>query len=340
MKIFKKLMIASLCFLWSINSQAQLFKYNGKTYDSGDLGGKFKVQLYELESNHHTSKQKVVELAVLDLYLAEVAKKEKKPLSAVRDRLLAVKEPSEKELKDFYEQNKNKIPYPYDQVKSQLIRFVKQQNTAKKTAELVEKAKKSGKFQFLIEAPKAPKIDINTKGFASKGKATSKITVVEFADYKCPHCRQAYMEFKGLHKKYGDKINFVFIDFPLSPVSTSVAEAAYCAKQQNKYWEFHALLYEKQKDVSLEALPKLAEEIKLNKDQFNKCVKNRDGKEFVEKGKAEGERVGVQATPTIFVNGQKATGGAHNHDHGAGHHHHHGATGETAELIKAALKVL
>jgi protein-disulfide isomerase len=294
-----------LAFSFTAQGAETLFKLGGKNYQVDDLAPKFKTRFYEAEKQLYHIKEAVINEVLLDLYFEDLAKSSKKTVDAVRAEQLKTAEPSDKEIKDFYESNKARIPYPYDQVKGELARYVKEQKTHEKQMALVEKVKKDKKFALSIKEPAAPKIDVQTAGFVNRGKNGAKVTVVEFADYKCGHCKEASKVFKKLYEEFDEKVNFVFIDFPIIHGSEEIAKGSHCAKEQNKYWEYHSLAFEKQGDKEQGTPTSLAKAVGLDEGKFQKCMKDEATMKIVKRGKEEGERLGVAGTPAIFINGER-----------------------------------
>lgn len=149
------------------------------------------------------------------------------------------------------------------------------------------------------------------------GNKEAKVTIVEYADFQCPFCKKFHDTiFKNLQKDFIDsnKIKFVYQDFPfLGEESFLAAEAAACAKDQGKYWEFHNRIYEVQAGENVgtyipENLKKLAAGLGLNAEQFNQCLDSHKTKSLVETSYDSAVGYGVEATPTIFINGKKLEG--------------------------------
>ena len=139
-----------------------------------------------------------------------------------------------------------------------------------------------------------------------RGKADAKITMVEFSDFQCPFCLQAYTTVKSLLKKYDGKVKLSYRDLPLLPTPPGVpgsAEAARCAGEQGKYWEYHDLLFENQDDVGREAFLDHAETVKLDLEQFKTCLDSGKFKAAVQQDFQEGIRLGLTGTPGFFING-------------------------------------
>ena len=153
------------------------------------------------------------------------------------------------------------------------------------------------------------------------GSADAKVLIIEFGDYQCPTCRQFWKDIEPrLKKDYIDtgKVKLVFRDFPLTthPEAVLAAMAVNCARDQNKYWEFHDKVFREQYNkgddvIRLKSadLKKWAKDIKLDSAAFDQCLDAEKYKAEVMKDKMEGEAAGVQGTPTFFING-RVMGGA------------------------------
>jgi protein-disulfide isomerase len=215
-------------------------------------------------------------------------------------------------MKAWYEENKSRIPpnYQFDQIKGEIAKIVKQEEMKKKRESVVEKIKKDKKFSLALTAPVSPVIELKTDGFPSKGKDGAKVTVVEFADYQCPHCKSAAEAMKKISEKMKDRLKFVYIDFPINPsgISKLVAEGSHCAGEQGKYWEYHYKAFEGQSTLDKESPSKLAKELKLDEAKFKACFDGTKSKAIVEKGRQEGDRIGVSGTPYIIINNRRYLG--------------------------------
>jgi protein-disulfide isomerase len=146
-----------------------------------------------------------------------------------------------------------------------------------------------------------------------QGSAKASIEIVEYGDFQCPDCGDAYPVIKQIQKTYGDQIRFVFRNLPLTDIHTYAkiaALAAEAAGQQNKYWEMHDLIYEHQEELSNELLYSLARKLGLNAEQFEQDLHNRALLQKVKDDIQSAEDSQVPGTPTFFVNGKLFDGGA------------------------------
>jgi protein-disulfide isomerase len=154
-----------------------------------------------------------------------------------------------------------------------------------------------------------------TRGnFAVRGKPDAPVTIAVFSDFQCPYCARFAATMKGVTPAEADKVRLVFHNFPLSmhPWARPAAEAAACAKEQgNEYfWPLHDFMFDHQKDLNRDnLLGKLAEVTKglagFDQGKFATCVIERKTAAAVDQEVAFAEQNGVNATPTVFVNGQK-----------------------------------
>jgi len=154
------------------------------------------------------------------------------------------------------------------------------------------------------------------KAMITKGNPQAKATMVEFSDYQCPFCaRYATTTLKQIMETYGDKIYYVWHDFPLAfhQNASAAAIAARCAGEQGKYWEMHDELFANQstwaesKDSQVQ-FSEYAGKVGLDTTAFAACVKDKDFKTEISQDQKLASQVGVNATPTFFINGQKISG--------------------------------
>jgi protein-disulfide isomerase len=149
--------------------------------------------------------------------------------------------------------------------------------------------------------------DVPTGDNPSLGPADAAITIIEFSDYQCPYCRKWEQEaWPKIQAAYPGKIRLVYRDFPLysiHPESEAAAIAADCAGDQQKYWEFHDLLFSDQLPLGQDSYIKYATQVKLNVDQFTECITAQKFKENVSSNYSYASNLGVNSTPTFFVNG-------------------------------------
>lgn len=150
----------------------------------------------------------------------------------------------------------------------------------------------------------------------SIGQKGSSVVIIEFGCYMCHYTREAEPIVKELLKKYEGKILYVYRDFPISERHANAdwhSEAANCALEQGKFWQYHEKLFEMQEicgtaEDHIELLKEFAKEIGLNETRFNECLDSRKYREEVIKDFNDGIKAGVRGTPTFFINNRTIVG--------------------------------
>ncbi len=140
-----------------------------------------------------------------------------------------------------------------------------------------------------------------------KGSNQAKVTIFEFSDFSCPACAVMVDPLKQIEAVYGDKIKIVWKDFPMAtihPWSEKASEAARCAGEQNKFWDYHDLLFNNQTEFSDEFFDQTAKKLNLDQQAFGYCLKSGKMTPLIQKDFDEGLNVGVDGTPYFFINGQ------------------------------------
>lgn len=145
-----------------------------------------------------------------------------------------------------------------------------------------------------------------------QGSASAPVTLVEYGDYQCPYCGMAYPIVKSLQRALGNKLRFVFRNFPLSDsheFADHAAQAAEAAGAAGKFWEMHDTLYENQEQLSDRDLVTYAEQLGLDTTQLVRDLEEGTYAGRVREDFRSGVRSGVNGTPTFFVNGSRYDGG-------------------------------
>ena len=150
--------------------------------------------------------------------------------------------------------------------------------------------------------------NINTGINPAKGNSSSKIVIIEFSDFQCPSCASALHVIDAVLSMYD--VAFYHRNFPLPMHKNSMiaAEAAECANEQGKFWQYHDILFQNQEMLDKESLKGYAEQLGLDAAQFNACFDSQKYKSDIEKDFHDGERLGVGGTPTFFINNRKVEG--------------------------------
>jgi protein-disulfide isomerase/rhodanese-related sulfurtransferase/uncharacterized membrane protein len=143
------------------------------------------------------------------------------------------------------------------------------------------------------------------------GNPQAAVTLVEFGDLQCPSCAAADLELRELRKQYGDRVRFVFRQFPLPQMhqyAQKAAEASECAAQQGKFWEAVERFYKANGDLQESSLHRYAGEIGLDMAKFDQCLARGSVRSVIQRDTEDGRALGVRGTPTFFLGGQRIVG--------------------------------
>ncbi len=271
---------------------------------------KARPQLAAIESQVYQAKKRALDDIIDDYLIEQAARKAGMTKEAylkqeVQDKAPA---PTEKEMKDFYDQNQARIRQPFDRIKAPLENYMRRQKMNAARAELVAKLRQEAGVKVML---KAPRVDVSTQYSAgSTGPSNAPVTIVEFSDYQCPFCGRAESSVQEILKKYGDKVRLVYMDFPLPmhPYALKAAQAARCAGDQGKYWPFHDALFADQSKLDPKGLDATAARLKLDTKKFDQCTAGDLHLDQIKKSQQEGSDIGVDGTPTFVINGRLMNG--------------------------------
>ena len=185
-------------------------------------------------------------------------------------------------------------------------------------------ATKDGKLLFpsavdLTQKPTLPtaqpqeKVEVSADDDPVKGDKNAPVTIIEFSDFQCPFCGKFYKEtLPEIDEKYikTGKAKLVYRDYPLGSheFAQKAAEAAECADEQGKFWQYHDKLFENQDALTIDNLKRYARDTGLSASKFNDCLDSSRYKDEVNKDLKDGESYGVSGTPAFFINGNLISG--------------------------------
>jgi protein-disulfide isomerase len=142
------------------------------------------------------------------------------------------------------------------------------------------------------------------------GAANPKITIVEFSDFACPHCRASFTTIREISLKYKNYVKIIYRDFPvLTDYSLNLALAARCAGEQGLFWPMHDALFLNQGEIKTEKeISILARRIGVNKTKFKQCFNSKKYLAAINQNLNDARSLGITGTPTWFINGYKIEG--------------------------------
>lgn len=259
------------------------------------------AELLKLDRQRHELIARAVEQGVRDILVEqEAAKRGMTPEALVAAEVDGkLDRVSEAEVDAFYEKGKAQIRQPKERVAGQIRRYLAMED-------------------FVETLRVASDVEIHTEPFRvavaadgpAAGPADAKVTVIEFSDFECPYCRQAASAVEKLRETHADSVRLVYRQFPLEsihPRARKAGEASLCADEQGKFWEMHDRIFA-EKDIAADRLRAFAADLGLDTEAFGTCLDSGRHGETIDRDLEAGRRVGVERTPTFFINGRYITG--------------------------------
>lgn len=153
-------------------------------------------------------------------------------------------------------------------------------------------------------------VTISTAGDPTFGPDNARMTIVEFSDFQCPYCSKVVTHIKQIEKMFSKDVRFIYKQFPLDSHSEAemASEAALAAQAQGKFWEMHDLIYAGFPNLDRKLVDGYAKQLKLDMNRFNAEMASHKYQARVLMEAQEGEKAGVQGTPTFFFNGRRYNG--------------------------------
>jgi protein-disulfide isomerase len=290
-----------------------LAEINGETITAKDLEDALGSRLSKLEEQIYDLKRRELDSLIARRLLAQEAARRGISVPALMDAEVTAKVGlvSEKEIEDFYQQNKARMRGEETEVRQKIRAFLQQQKLNARREAFVESLRSRGQVVVRLSPPPAIRVEVSTDGAPVRGAADAPVTIVEFSDFECPFCKQTRPTLKQLLERYPGKVRLAYRDFPLDsihPQARRAAEAARCAHDQGKFWEYHDVLFTQSPQLALEDLRRYAGQVGLDVTKFDGCLAAGVHKAAVQRDLDEGNRLGVTGTPAFFINGRTLTG--------------------------------
>jgi protein-disulfide isomerase len=291
----------------NLSGEAVLATIGGTPIRASMLNERLKPIIYRMRMEVYTAERAQAEQMVDNiLLLAEAGRRQVGPEEIVRKEISdKLRPPSEAEVAKFYADNKARISGDLDSVRNQLINYLQEEARQKLEKEMSAQLRKNAQVRWLITEPPQPVQAVSVDDDPSLGPIGAPVTIVEFTDFQCPSCAAMHPILEEILKSYGNKVRFVVRDFPLQQHewAKKAAEAANAAKAQGKFFEYAALLFQRQKALDVPSLKKYATELGLNRARFDAELDKGIYESEIKKDLEDGEIYGVGSTPSIFING-------------------------------------
>jgi protein-disulfide isomerase len=264
---------------------------------------KLETQIYEVHRNG-------VEDLISEYLLEQAARASgRSPEQLLQQEVDAkVGEVTPKEVEDFYAANQARIRKPLDEVQGQIQQYLQQTKLNETRRAYLKSLREKVQVQVFLKPPVA---DVSAEGAPFKGSQEAPITIVEFSDFQCAYCKRVLPVLSQVMERYPGQVKLAFRDFPINnihPHAEKASEAAHCASDQGKFWEYHDLLFEKQEAIPKANFTDYAQALGLDLSAFQSCLETRKYKDKVARNYADGAKAGVSGTPAFFINGRLLSG--------------------------------
>jgi protein-disulfide isomerase len=217
------------------------------------------------------------------------------------------------EVSDFIKKHQARLPQTDEfELRLKVWDYLRSQKIDQQLQAYVQRLREQAKVTVFLEEPASTRVQVNSQRAFTRGPKDAPVTIIEFSDFQCPFCKALLPVMNELMGKYPGKLQWVFMDFPipsLHPTAPKAHEAARCAGEQGKFWEYHDLLFDRAPRHSDEELKQYAREIKLTSATFSECLASGKYQADVARDVEEGTRLGVAGTPSLFINGRLLDGG-------------------------------
>lgn len=279
---------------------------NGKKITAEDLEDKEAGKLLQAKYKYYLAERDALDQYIDEQLVEMQAKKEGVTPDELFKRHVSsnIPEPTEDQLRFYYEGVQT--DEPYESARSHIIDTVRQLRIKKAHDAYI--AELRGQYGVVVELAQ-PSAHVDVGSAPRLGSETAPVQIIEFADYECPYCQQVNGDITRLREQFGTKVSVVYKDFPLPmhPLAAKAAEAAHCAGDQGKFWEYHDSLFET-KRLQMSDLKEQAQKLNLDMTKFSQCLESGEQTANVKKDSQEGRRLGLQGTPSFFINGHFMSG--------------------------------
>jgi protein-disulfide isomerase/DNA-binding protein Fis len=214
-----------------------------------------------------------------------------------------VKSPSPEEVADWYAKNQSRLGgAPLEQVAPRITEYLTNEGRGKAWSEFMNSKIEALDFNVVFEPPR---LELEATRLV-RGSAEATVTIMAFSDDQCPYCIRSEPVLAEVLSRYPDQVRIVHRHFPLDsihPFARPAAEAAMCADEQGKFWEYHDAIFARGGNLSEASFAEIGSELGLDSDALGTCITERRYADFVQQDFDAGRAAGVTGTPAFFVNG-------------------------------------
>jgi protein-disulfide isomerase len=296
-----------------VTTTPPLAEVNGDSITAEELERSLGTKLRKLEEQVYELKRQQLDALIAERLIAQESAKRGTSVAALVDAEVASKvgAVSEQEVEAFSQANKARLRGEEATVREQIRSYLQQQKLAAQRAKFVEALRAHANVVDRLQAPPIVRVEVPVEGAPVRGATGAPVTIVEFSDFHCPFCKHVQPTLARLLQRYPGRVKLAYRDFPidgLHPQARRAAEAARCARDQGRFWEYHDLLFAGPPRATPEDLERYAGQAGLDLTAFGACLSGDVHRAGVQRDIDEAARLGLGGTPAFFINGRPLTG--------------------------------
>jgi len=285
---------------------------NGETITAAEIEQALGAQVRRLEQQIYEMKRQRLEAVIGERLLATEAARQGLAVQALLDAEVTAKaEPvTDEEVERFYQANKAQLKGDEVEARERIRAYFRSQKLVARRQAYMRALRSQATVVVRLQEPSAFRAEVGVEGAPFRGPAAAPVTIVTFSDFHCAFCKRVVPTLTRILSRYGEKVKLVYRDFPidgLHPQARNAAEAARCAHDQGKFWEYHDALFANAPKAGPE-LRTYAQQVGLDLPSFERCLASGTHAATVQKSVDEAIRLGVTGTPAFFVNGELLSG--------------------------------
>ena len=296
------------------SGDAVVARVGDETISVRDLESPLATRIYQLQQEIYRMKRDRLEILLDDILLRKVAEQKGVTVDQLFESAISKEiSVSDEEVENYYQQNLPRWtnwPGTREDLKSRIRIFLEQQKTRQAIKNQVQPLREQYPVTVHLDEPPLPFSKVSVGDSPVSGPPDAAVTVVEFSDYLCPACRNAHETTKTIRKTYAGKVRWIFKDYPLDihKGARKLAEAAHCAGEQGRFWEYQDHLFSASGEIGPAKLKEFATQLGLDGDRFMRCFESREYAAQVDNDIKQAGESGVSSTPSFIINGRLKPG--------------------------------
>ena len=272
-------------------------------------------RLLETRRDIYRMKQEKLDQLIVDMILEKEAKQQGKTIENLVEQIAPAgsAQVEESEIDKYMQDNQQRLQEykgSIPDLRQRIKTFLEQQKTSQAIRDYAHALEPKYGVRILVPVPSPLRITVDTQGAPTLGPSDAPVTIVEFSDYECPACRSTHEVVKQVRAVYGDRVKWIYKDYPLRrhKEAFKAAEASHCAQEQGKFWEYQESLFTTP-DLAPANLVNNAAQLGMSPEKFSSCLQDSKYKALVEKNVRDASQAGIDRTPSFIINGALFVGG-------------------------------